>query len=371
MKCTKIFSVTLLSALAFTAGCKKKAKTGADKAPATAVSSAADAKATDIKPEEPKDPNEVVASVNGQKYLRKDLDQMVNALLKARHVPKEHMAMAKAQFEKQAAYSFIMKTLLMDEAKKQNIKVSKEDRKEQLAKIEKQLKAQNKTIDQYFKESPLGEEKARKEFDESLLIDKLITLKVMDKIKIDDAEIAKQIAKIKKANKEIEEKNKNLEAVNAKKLAKIKDLKKQLDAGADFAKLAKANSDCPSGQKGGDLGTFGHGQMVPEFEKAAFSQEVGKVGDIVKTKFGYHLILVTEKSPAVEAKGDTPAKPETVRASHILIKCEHAGTPTPIPSTEDIKKQLKQGKSRTEVQSYISGLKSNAVIKTVFTDLPL
>lgn len=371
MKCINIFSVTLLSTLVFMAGCKPEEKNADTNKTKAAVKKTADANPANIKPEEPKDPNEVVATVNGKKYLRKDLDTMVNAIIKARNVPAAQVAMAKAHFEKQAVYSFIMKTMLMDEAKKAGIKVSEEDRKKEIAKVEKQLKAQNKTIDQYFKESPVGEKRARKEFADSIMIDKLLNTKVIDKIKITDADAQKQIEEIKKANKEIEEKNKNLEAVNADKKKKIEDLKKQLDNGADFAELAKANSDCPSGQKGGDLGTFGRGQMVPEFEKAAFSQEVGKVGDIVQTQFGYHLIKVTAKSPAVKAKGDTPAKPETVTASHILIKCEKAGKPQPIPSIEDVKKNLKQQQSRTEVQTYISGLKSNAVIETVFKDLPL
>lgn len=68
-----------------------------------------------------------------------------------------------------------------------------------------------------------------------------------------------------------------------------------LDAGADFAALAKQYSQCPSGQKGGDLGFFGRGQMVPSFEAAAFEQPVGEVGECVDTNFGSHLILVQER----------------------------------------------------------------------------
>ncbi len=73
-------------------------------------------------------------------------------------------------------------------------------------------------------------------------------------------------------------------------LALIEDLQKQLADGADFAELAKAHSDCPSGQRGGELGAFGRGQMVPEFESAAFDLDVGGTSEIVETAFGYHLI---------------------------------------------------------------------------------
>lgn len=67
-----------------------------------------------------------------------------------------------------------------------------------------------------------------------------------------------------------------------------------------FEDAAKEFSTCPSGQRGGDLGEFGKGQMVPEFEKAAFDAEIGKVIGPVKTSFGYHLIKVEGKSKASE-----------------------------------------------------------------------
>lgn len=79
------------------------------------------------------------------------------------------------------------------------------------------------------------------------------------------------------------------------------ELVKQLRAGADFAALAKEYSDDPgSKERGGDLGPFGRGRMVPEFDKAAFTQPVNQIGDPVKTQFGYHIIQVTEKQPAVK-----------------------------------------------------------------------
>jgi parvulin-like peptidyl-prolyl isomerase len=73
----------------------------------------------------------------------------------------------------------------------------------------------------------------------------------------------------------------------------IQQIKSQIDGGADFAELARAHSDCPSKSRGGDLGSFGRGQMVKAFEEAAFSMPVGAVSGIIETPFGYHVIKRT------------------------------------------------------------------------------
>ena len=74
------------------------------------------------------------------------------------------------------------------------------------------------------------------------------------------------------------------------------ELKTQIEGGVDFAEVAKNYSRCPSGQQGGDLGSFSQGQMVKEFDQVVFNDEVGKVHGPVQTQFGYHLIEVTERS---------------------------------------------------------------------------
>jgi len=74
---------------------------------------------------------------------------------------------------------------------------------------------------------------------------------------------------------------------------KIAEIKAEIDNGGDFAEAARAHSDCPSSAQGGDLGSFGRGMMVPEFEESAFALEVGASSDVVTTDFGYHLIMRT------------------------------------------------------------------------------
>jgi peptidyl-prolyl cis-trans isomerase C len=73
-------------------------------------------------------------------------------------------------------------------------------------------------------------------------------------------------------------------------------LKSQIIEGTDFAKVAMEHSQCPSGQRGGDLGEFSPGQMVEEFDTVVFNEAVGEVHGPVKTQFGYHLIEITSRS---------------------------------------------------------------------------
>ncbi|SHF14718.1 peptidyl-prolyl cis-trans isomerase C [Modicisalibacter ilicicola DSM 19980] len=78
--------------------------------------------------------------------------------------------------------------------------------------------------------------------------------------------------------------------------AKCEELKAEIENGRDFAEVAKQHSTCPSGRSGGDLGTFGPGQMVPEFDKVVFNGDLNTVHGPVKTQFGYHLLEVTSRS---------------------------------------------------------------------------
>jgi peptidyl-prolyl cis-trans isomerase C len=74
------------------------------------------------------------------------------------------------------------------------------------------------------------------------------------------------------------------------------DLKGQIEGGKEFAELARKHSQCPSGAKGGELGSFEPGRMVPEFDRVVFSIPVGEVSAPVKTQFGWHLLEVTSRT---------------------------------------------------------------------------
>ena len=316
--------------------------------------------------------NESLLTVNGKSLTRCELDKDIALLIESRkaQIPAEQMDEAKKVFENQLAQKFLMETLLLDEAKKQGLDtVTPEDlqkKKDEIVKEGANQPGAPKSFEEFAEKYPLGKDKAEQALKDVIVIQRLLKKEIEDKVVIDAAEVEKTFKDLKDAAEQSAK-----DAAGAE--TKIKDLKAQLDkvpakdVAAKFAELAKKESGCPSKEKGGDLGEFAKGQMVPEFEKVAFSMELGKVSDPVKTQFGWHLILVTKKVPAVKAEGDKPASPEKVQASHILLSARAA---QPVPSKKDIEKRMKAMKSQQSMGAYFDALRKAAKIEAPgFPDL--
>ena len=314
--------------------------------------------------------NENLLTVNGKSLSRCELDKDVAALMESRKIPAEQMEETKKMFENQLAQKFLMETLLLAEAKKQGLDtVTPEDlqkKKDEIIKEGANNPGAPKSFEEFAAKYPLGKDKAEQALKDVIVIQRLLKKEVEDKIAIDAAEVEKTLKNLADAAAKAAK-----DAAGAE--TKIKELKAQLakvaakDVAAKFAELAKKESACPSKEKGGDLGEFAKGQMVPEFEKVAFSIEPGKVSDPVKTQFGWHLILVTKKVPAVKAEGDKPASPEKVQASHILLSARAA---QPVPTKADVEKRMKMMKSQQAMGAYFDGLRKAAKIEAPgFPDL--
>ena len=311
--------------------------------------------AAEAAPEVAKDPNEVALAVLGKKLTRGEIDADVAKVIAAQgdRIPAEQLAFAKIQIANQVAQQFMLETILLDKAAKLGYTITDEELKAHQEEVLKNLAGRPdapKTLDEALAKHPFGKERALEEMKNGVLIDKMLKAEVMEKDTTDYSPKAKEII-----DRIVAENAKCLDDAGA--LAKINELKATLDAtageelAAKFAEIAKAESACPSGKNaGGDLGEFTHGQMVKEFDEAAFGADIGKVVGPVKTQFGYHLIMTTKKVAAVEASDDKPGEPEKVQASHILIK---VGEKQEVPEMDKVVEYLKSANSRPMIQKFI------------------
>ena len=301
------------------------------------------------------DDGEAMVVVNGKILTRNAIDADVEKILafQGDKIPTNQLEYARRMFANQVAQSFLVENVLAAKATELGYLVTDEDIKEREAEFLKQTAGMPdapKSLEEAAAKSPLGKERALAEMKAGILIDKMLKAEAIAKDTQDYSKQAKDIiAGIVSNNAEVA-------SSDAAALKKIKDLKAVLDGtpadqkAAKFGELAKENSDCPSKDRNGDLGTFQHGQMVKEFDEAAFALAKGQISDIVKTQFGYHLILLTEKSAAVEAKDDQPAQPETVKASHILVAVKREQQ---VPKEEEIINHLKKQGERAIIANFI------------------
>ncbi len=297
-----------------------------------------------------------VLSVNGETLTREQVNADVEAVIKAQgdKLPAEQVGYVRQVAQNQVAQNFVFEKVLVAKAKAEGFVVTDADRKqreEEFLKAVKGMPNAPKSLEEYFSKFPMGEKRARADFENGILIDKMIK-DARQKSAPDEDYEARAAEMIAKAEAE------NAQSATSEQdaLKKVNELKAELSktpadkVAEKFAELAKANSACPSSSKGGDLGAFAHGQMVQAFEEVAFKLPVGEVSDPVKTRFGYHLILTTKKIPAVEAKGDKPAEPEKVQASHILVKTQDK---RPVPEKATLVNQLKMEAERAFASKFI------------------
>jgi peptidyl-prolyl cis-trans isomerase C len=248
----------------------------------------------------------IVVDVDGSKLTQADVDSEINKNIAAikDQIPKEKMGEAKAELKKRVVEDFTVKTLLVNEVTRLKIDATDKEVSDALEGLKKSL-PKGTTIEEVMKKNNLTKDKMYDDIRLGVKINKLLLAQKGSNSKPTEKEISNFYEKNK--NKFVVPESvharhiliakspKDDEKIKAEKLGKIENLRKQLIAGSDFAELAKKNSDCPSKNNGGDLGTFRRGEMVKPFEEAAFSQEKNVIGPVVETDFGYHIIQVLDR----------------------------------------------------------------------------
>lgn len=251
------------------------------------------------------------------------------------------------QVRKEVLDQIIGRELIYQESQKIGIKPDPETVEKELAAI-KQRFPDPKKFEEALAKINLNETILKRQIGERSAIRSFVEQKIVSQIEVSDEEAKAFYEENPNYFKRPEEVHaqhiliKSSEADDDKKKAASREelmkIKERVDAGEDFSELAKAHSQGPSATRGGDLGYFPKGKMVPAFEKAAFELKPNEVSDIVETQFGFHLIKVLDHR-----------EPSTVSLEEARPK---------------IVASLRNKKVQTEVADYVKKLRSEAKVET-------
>ena len=292
---------------------------------------------------------DTVAVVNGVEISRADFDAEISRARQqfagmGQPISGERLS----EIKKDVLENLIGRELLYQTSQKHGIKVDEAAINNQLAMLKKRFPSEAE-FNKVLSKNNLSEAAMRAQLERNTAIKEFIDKQFVQKVTISDKEskayyesnpdLFKQPEQVQASHILIKIDSKADESQKAQARKKIEKIQKRLQKGEDFAALAKEFSQCPSNAKGGDLGYFHRGQMVPPFEQVAFALQPGAVSDIVETKFGYHLIKVIDKK---------------------------AETTIPYKDVKDkLEQHLKQEKIQKEVTLYVEKLKEKAKVEKV------
>lgn len=297
------------------------------------------------------DAETVIAKVDGNTIEFGEIQAQVQQMLSQvpQDVPQETIKQQLPTLMSRTLNGLITEKLLKKAVADEGIEATEEDVDEQIAEIKTQL-PEDRSMEELLERQGMTMADFRERLAEDLPIKKLVEKKVSEPEEPSDEEVAEfyeenkdqfvQPERVKARHILIGFEEDDSEEDKEKKQDEIEEIRaKIVEEDVDFSEMAKEHSTGPSASAGGELGEFSQGQMVPAFEEVAFSQEVGEVSEPVETQFGYHLILVDERS------------------SEETVSLEEA--------RERIKEHLMQQAQQEEVEEYIKTLRDEADIEIV------
>lgn len=296
-------------------------------------------------------PVEMVAMVNGVAIARLDFDREVLSMRNRLAMHGGMDAQRESELQKTVLEKMIGGELLYQASKKKGVKVEAAAVDAELANLKKRF-ADDKEFKEAIGRAKVTEAELKNQMRRNLAIQGLIEQNFASKATVTPEEAKTFYEKNKEGFTQPEQVQASHilievkpDAAKAEKDAarkKIEAIQKKVKAGEDFAKLAEENSQCPSSTRGGDLGYFSRGQMVPAFETAAFGLKPGAVSEIVETEFGYHLIKLVDKK----------------EASTVPFEA----------AREQINQRLKAGKVQEALGAYVVELEKGAKIERLLAE---
>lgn len=294
--------------------------------------------------------NATIAVVNGVGLSKAFFDFEMDMIEKG--YTEQGAVMPEAQrveYEKRVLDNMIAAELFFQEAKKQNVVVDQATVDQELSNIKSGFEKTNeykKTLEKL----KIDEAGLAKRTQQILITNKFVDSvkeKIQKSVTVSDKDckeyysakpdIFKRPEQVRASHILLKIKSETDDSERKKIRSKLEKIRTELLNGGDFGALAKKHSECPSKNKGGDLYFFERGMMVKAFENVAFSMKIGDISDIVETQFGLHIIKVTDKRPA----GLEPFE----------------------EAKEKIMVFLKDDKADKKLHEYLDGLKSKAKIE--------
>ena len=292
-----------------------------------------------------------VALVNGSVITQEELDREMNLVRQrfanmGRPVGEVQLLAIKGQ----VLETLISRELLYQEGQKKGIKVQKEKLEAEYEGLKNRFPSEEEFKNR-LSSMKISEAEVKSQIERGLLIQQLIDKQIAQKVVVPEKEVKgyydshpdsfRKPEQVRASHILIKLDAKADESQKAAARKNLEEIRRRLLKGEDFVSLAREFSEGPSSVKGGDLGYFGRGQMVKPFEDAAFALKIGELSNVVQTRFGCHLIKVTEK------------RPETIIAFADI--------------KDRLQQYLKDEKLQQEVTVYVEELTTKAKVETFLT----